>query len=208
MLDIKPGYKLFVFILIDTLIILALILYFVKFHDHENIKINGTYIKASTKINDFQFLDTQGEIFSRKNLQGRWSILFSGFTECPVICPTTLAELNKMYKALQKNLPENEWPQVIFVTVDPETDTLAVINKYLTAFNSNFIGIRGDSSSINRLQKNLHMTTSQGNPNSHSMEILLINPRAEVQAYFSYPHHFETLAADYISILKVTKIKI
>lgn len=200
MADIKDknrSRKIAVFILFDVFIIGLLVIYFGIIRPHINIKINGTYIKTPADIEEFHFIDNHGMPFSKKNLQGHWSMIFFGFTHCAMVCPTTMAELNKMYKKLQQELPENQLPQVVFVSVDPDRDTVSELNEFIKSFNSHFIGIRADMAATIALEKQFHVTVSTNNPINHSMEILLLNPAAQVQAYFTYPHSSEQLAVDY-----------
>ena len=137
-------------------------------------------------------------------------MLFFGFTNCGYVCPTTLTELNKMYQILQKELPEKSLPQVVLVSVDPERDSVPRMHDYINAFNSKFIGIRADVSETERLENQLHIAAMkvpmEGKSDqymiNHSAEILLINPEGKIQAYLSFPHKADRLAADYRLILK------
>lgn len=172
----------------------------------QDIKINGAFLVPPKQISDFQLTDTHGKALTKENLKGRWTIMFFGFTNCGLVCPTTLSSLNKMYNALQKELPESKLPQVVFVTVDPERDTPKKLESYMKAFNSNFVGATGDASMLSALEKQLHIVaikvqTDQDYYYDHSAELLLFNPDAQVQAYMSYPHKPEQLVKDYKLIL-------
>lgn len=196
----NKSHKIAVFILFDVFIIGLLVIYFGIIRSHNHVKINGTYIMSPADIAEFHFIDNHGMPFSKKNLQGHWSMIFFGFTHCAMVCPTTMAELNKMYKRLQQELPENQLPQIVFISVDPDRDTVSELNKFVNLFNPHSIGVRADMAATIALEKQLHVAVST-NPINHSMEILLLNPSARVQAYFTYPHYSEQLAVDYQLIL-------
>lgn len=163
-----------------ALIILAFGIYFLVLHQQIPVKINGIYIKNPPNITEFRFTDNHGLVFSKKNLQGHWSMLFFGFTNCQFICPTTMAELNKMYGDLQSKLPENQLPSIVFISVDPENDTIEKINQFVTSFNSHFIGIRANLAETIVLEKQVHIATSD-NPINHSADIVLLNPKVQAQ---------------------------
>jgi protein SCO1/2 len=194
----QKKHKIMTIILFYILILACLIIYVELSRSNNSVKINGIYLHTPINITEFHFTDNHGKAFSKKNLLGHWSILFFGFTNCPMICPTTMAELNKMYEVLQQKLPAEQLPQVIFISVDPKRDTVEKLNQFVHTFNAHFIGLRSNLADTLALEKQLHLTNSASNPNNHSMDILLLNPAGQVQVYFTYPHQFEKMAADYI----------
>jgi protein SCO1/2 len=200
----KRSLKWPTILLLDALIIIALIVYFGWLRPHTAVTINGTYLSHPTEVEEFHFVDDSKLPFSKKNLRGHWSILFFGFTSCPMICPTTMAELNKMYQKLQQELPQNQLPKIVFISVDPERDSVNKIHQFVRSFNPHFVGIRSNLTATLALEKQLHLPTST-DPSSHSAELLLLNPDVKVQAYFAYPHRATQIAADYKLILKATK---
>ena len=202
-------------------IIISLILYLIlirpqqQYYYSHHVDIKGIYLLKPLEIQDFDLIDNHNKPFTKNNLKGHWTMLFFGFTHCGMVCPTTMDALNKMYTILQKNLRNNDMPQVVFISVDPDRDTIKALNTYVTAFNPHFIGTKTTIKSTIWLEKQFHVistktqTKDEGNGNytiDHSAEILLVNPDAKIQAYFSYPHQPEQLAKDYYSILaKITK---
>lgn len=199
----RISRKLLIIALIDIFIIASLILYFGVIRPHVPININGAYIKSPIEIAEFNFIDHQGKPFSKKNLEGHWSMIFFGFTNCPMICPTTMSQLDSMYKTLQRDLPQDKLPHIIFISVDPDRDTVESLNKFVNSFNENFTGIRADKVKTIELEKQLHILVTNSNTINHSMEIMLLNPKGKVQAYFPFPHQAEKLATDYKAILKL-----
>lgn len=88
----------------------------------------------------FQLTSHKGELVSDADLKGKPFALFFGFTHCPDVCPTTLWELSELMKALG---PDAEKLTVVFVTVDPERDTVDVLSNYLTSFDPRLVGLTG-----------------------------------------------------------------
>lgn len=182
--------KIVAIVLFYLVLTTSLILYFVL--NPSPVKLEkGIYIAKPQLINHFQLIDNKGNSFRESNLKGHWSLLFFGFSSCKMICPMTLQMLNQTYE----NLPELKKPEVVFISVDPEHDSLQSLNQFVHQFNQEFIALRGEMHEINALQKQLHVNVST-TAMSHGTEILLINPEARVQAYFYYPISAKALLAD------------
>jgi len=176
----------------------------------KEVKINGVFLGESKNIQDFQLTDHKGKPFSKDNLIGHWTMMFFGFTNCGYVCPTTMSELNKMYHQLKSELPSDKLPQIVLVTVDPERDSMSKMYNYINAFNADFIGARAELKETEALEKQLHITAvkiqadNKANDQymiNHSAEILLFNPKGQVQAYLSFPPKSDQLVNDYKTIL-------
>lgn len=176
----------------------------------KDIKIDGTYLTSAIPIQDFKLTDNHGNAFTRDSLVGHWTMLFFGFTNCGMVCPTTMASLSTMYKTLQTQLPDQQLPQIMFISVDPDRDSVSRINDYVTAFNPHFAGARGTIEDTVALEKQLHIVAAKmqvdgmGKNNytiNHSAEILLVNPQGKLQAYFTFPHEADQMVKDYKLIL-------
>lgn len=98
----------------------------------------------------FQLTSHKGELVSDADLKGKPFALFFGFTHCPDVCPTTLWELSEFMK---KPGPDADELTVVFVTVDPERDTVDVLDNYLTSFDPRIIGLTGTSQQIETMIK-------------------------------------------------------
>src|SRR5512138_667706 len=94
--------------------------------------------------------DTSGRERHLDDFRGKAVVLFFGFTHCPDVCPTTLADVAGALKALG---PDADRVQVLFVTVDPERDTAADLDSYVKAFDPRFIALRGDAAETQRVAK-------------------------------------------------------
>jgi protein SCO1/2 len=98
----------------------------------------------------FHLEDQNGTSVSDQDLKGRPFLVFFGFTHCPDICPTTLFEMSQLMHALG---PDAERTAAVFITVDPERDTPAVIKDYLSNFDPHLRGLTGDQASVNAALK-------------------------------------------------------
>ena len=105
-------------------------------------KLNATVFSTPRTVNQFSLLDQNGKPFTEANLQGQWSFVFFGYTNCPDVCPSTLTMLNLTLKAITNQSAEIPLPRVMMVSVDPERDTVEQLGKYMPYFNKNFIPIK------------------------------------------------------------------
>jgi protein SCO1/2 len=94
--------------------------------------------------------DHTGKPRTLADFRGKVVTVFFGFTHCPDVCPTTLAEMAQVVKALG---PDGDRVQVLFVTVDPERDTQQVLARYVPAFHPGFLGLYGDAEATARAAK-------------------------------------------------------
>ena len=93
----------------------------------------------------FQLTDQSGQTVTDKNLQGKPTLIFFGFTHCPDICPTSLFEISEVLKAMGKDADR---VNAYFVSVDPERDTAAAMKDYLSSFDPHLKGLTGDPTAI------------------------------------------------------------
>ena len=93
----------------------------------------------------FHLEDQNGQPVSDADMKGKPFLVFFGFTHCPDICPTTLFEISQLFKALG---PDADRTGALFITVDPERDTAAVMKDYLSNFDPHLRGLTGDRPSI------------------------------------------------------------
>jgi protein SCO1/2 len=98
----------------------------------------------------FSLIDQDGKALSDRDLKGKPSLIFFGFTHCPDICPTTLFEISEVMRALGKDA---ERINALFITVDPDRDTPAVIKDYLSSFDRHVRGATGNQQQIDAVTK-------------------------------------------------------
>ena len=144
----------------------------------------------------FNLTDHNNEVFDEKRLQGKWSFVFFGYTSCPDVCPTTLHALNSVHGLLLEETGGiSKDMQVVFISVDPDRDSIEKLADYTTYFNKEFIGTTADKAEIDKLTKQFaagyifEEETAPGVYNvSHTSAIFLIDPAGRLIATFSQPH--------------------
>jgi protein SCO1/2 len=158
---------------------------------------SGTWLPHPKPVADFHLVDNLGRPFSLRDLQGKPTLVFFGFTHCPDVCPTTLAKLAQLKK--QSGLGGL---RVVFVTVDPERDTPSLVSQYVHAFAPDFIGLTGDTRTINRLAAEFGVAVNKvelpggGYTMDHSAVVFLLNDRGQIAGLFTPPFETPKLAED------------
>ena len=99
---------------------------------------------------DFALTDHNGKARTLADFRGKVVVIFFGFTQCPDVCPTTMVEMANVLKALG---PQADKVQVLFITVDPERDTQALLSQYVPAFDPRFLGLYGDAAATAKVAK-------------------------------------------------------
>jgi protein SCO1/2 len=111
-----------------------------------------TVLKDPKPLTGFSLNDHNGKPFDLSQLQGHWSLLFFGFTNCPDICPTTLTTLNQLHSILKKS-DSADGMQFIFVSVDPGRDNAKKLKTYVQFFNKEFVGVTGEKEELAKLAR-------------------------------------------------------
>ena len=113
-------------------------------------KFNLTDVSGAGFGKELNLTDHNGRPRTLADFRGKVVIVFFGFTHCPDVCPTTLAEMAQVVKALG---PDGDQVQVLLVTVDPERDTPEVLRQYVPSFHPAFLGLYGDAAATARAAK-------------------------------------------------------
>ena len=159
----------------------------------------GTLLAQPKTLPQFEFIDHYGESITRRDLTGQWSLLFTGFTSCPDICPATIYILNELDNKLRSNDTEL---RMILLSIDPERDTPEVLAQYLELFSSSLTGITGSLSGIEQFCDEIGMSfihipgTAGRYTVEHSGAIVLIDPRGRISGYFRPPFDPDRMAQD------------
>lgn len=160
---------------------------------------SGTWLGVPRTVADFQLTDSQGHPFTARDLHGKPSLVFFGFTHCPDVCPTTLVKLAQVKKA-----DPVAGLQVVFVTVDPQRDTPEAVGKYARNFDPAFIGLTGDQAAIDKVTRAfgvaaLRIDLPGGDYTmDHSAAVFLINSRAQIVGIFTPPFDTRRFAQDLV----------
>lgn len=149
---------------------------------------------------EFSLKDDSGAEFNRASLEGRWSLLFFGFTHCPDICPVTLQQLAIANTRLKES--GKTTPNIFLVSVDPERDTPEVIAQYVSHFGSEIHGVTGDIAELTKLTSTGGIffekspLRDQEYSVDHSAAVLVINDDGAIHASFGAPHDVDNLVHD------------
>lgn len=125
----------------------------------------------------FRLQATHGETVTEKDLPGKPTALFFGYTFCPDVCPTTLYEASGW---LAKLGTDASAVKIIFVTVDPERDTLEHLRDYMSAFDPRIIGLTGSRKQVDQIIQAFRITAERDNIDNEDPETYLINHTASV----------------------------
>lgn len=169
----------------------------------EEVK-TATLFPQPRVITPFLLTDQQGRPFTLESLKGQWNLVFFGFTNCPDLCPTTLATLNQSYQKLAKM--KDEMLQVVFISIDPGRDNTQRIASYLKNFNPAFMGATGAQNQLDRLAQEMSVIAAKSLPKDpehpqdynvdHSGSVLIVNPRGQLVGVFSPPLEPTAVAHD------------
>jgi protein SCO1/2 len=96
----------------------------------------------------FQLTDQNGQTVTDKDMAGRPTIIFFGYTHCPDVCPTSLFEMSEVLRAMGKDADR---VNAYFVTVDPERDTQATMKEFLSSFDPHLKGLTGDPAAVTKI---------------------------------------------------------
>lgn len=167
----------------------------------------ATLIDPPRPLPPMAFVDEQGQPFGNEQLRGHWSILFFGFTFCPDICPTTLALLAQVEKQLA-DLPTEQRPHVVLVSVDAKRDTSERLAQYVKSFSPTFTGITaGDQAAVEEFALKMGVPVAisplpgDNYTVDHSAAIFVVDPNGALRALSSTPHNVPIIAEDYRSIV-------
>ena len=114
------------------------------------LSFKNTDLTGAEYARDFALLDHNGTPRTLADYKGKVVVMFFGYTQCPDVCPTTMSELAAAMKALG---PQADQVQVLFVTIDPERDTPALLAQYVPAFDPRFLGLYGDAAATAKVAK-------------------------------------------------------
>ncbi|RYE06050.1 MAG: SCO family protein [Rickettsiaceae bacterium] len=138
---------------------------------------------------DFELIDQDGNIYGSKNLKGKLSLIYFGFTYCPDICPDSLHKLVNVMQILDKYQID---VVPVFITIDPKRDDPKVLKEYLAHFNNKFIGLTGTTEQIKKVAELFKVYYARANNDlssnymlDHSSFVYLMNKDGRYLKHFS-----------------------
>ena len=144
--------------------------------------------------------DHNGKPRKLSDFQGKVVVIFFGYTQCPDVCPTVLTKMREVMTLLGSDA---EKLQVVFVTIDPERDTQALLAQYVPAFHPSFVGIYGDASATAAIAKDFKIfyqkqagTTPASYTMDHSSGSYVIDAKGKLRLYLKHEDTAAQIAED------------
>ncbi len=161
---------------------------------------NGVDITGADYAHKLSLTDADGKQRSLADFKGKVVFVFFGFTQCPDVCPTTMAELAEVRRRLGA---DGSRVQGIFVTVDPERDTAPVLKAYVQAMDASFIGLRGSLTEVADAAREFKVfyqkvptKDGKGYTMDHTAGAFVFDPQGQVRLFVRYGQGADALTAD------------
>jgi protein SCO1/2 len=172
-------------------------------------KFRASDVTGASFGRDFALTDHTGKARTLADFRGKVVVLFFGYTQCPDVCPTTLATLAEAKRRLG---PDGEKVQVVFVTVDPERDKPELLSHYVTAFDPSFVGLYGDADATARTAKEFKIIyekqpgrTPETYTMDHSAGTFVFDGDGRLRLYVGHGQDAEFFAHDLRELLRSAK---
>jgi len=169
--------------------------------------IANTYIPEGRPVVGIRMRDQNNQPFTEEQFKGKWSFLFFGFTNCPDVCPTTLLVMKSVWAKLPETAKKSPEPQLIFVSVDPDRDTPAILKNYVKYYHPDFIAITGEHKYLDILTVQVGALygyedgeTEKDYTVNHSAQIVLIDPQGYFRGVFTSPHQVDEIVKTFTAI--------
>ncbi|HEY8085935.1 MAG TPA: SCO family protein [Methylophilaceae bacterium] len=157
--------------------------------DSSQPKFISTDVTGAQIGSDFALTDHNGKLRHLSDFKGKVTMLFFGYTHCPDACPTTMSELAQVVKLLGD---KGKDVQVLFITVDPERDSLDILKSYVPAFNPSFIGLRGDDATTHKVAQDFKIYYAKQASNSkagytidHSTGVYVYDKQGQLRLFMT-----------------------
>jgi protein SCO1/2 len=169
------------------------------------VVFNNTDLTGLNYAKDFSLHDHNGKLRTLADFKGKAVVVFFGFTQCPDVCPTTMMEMSNVMKALG---PDAERVQVLFVTVDPERDTAALLAQYVPAFDPGFLGLRGDLAETEKTAKEFkvfYQKVPGKTPGSYTVDhtagSYVFDPQGRIRLFIRHGQGIDPIVQDLKTLL-------
>lgn len=168
----------------------------------------GVAVDPPRPMASFDFVRADSVPFRTAPEPGRPMVLFFGYTHCPDVCPTTLADWKRAKAQLGEQAARVRW---VFVSVDPDRDTPAVAQRYASQYDGDFVGLSGDPMTTAGIMQTFGIAavkedtpTASGYLVSHSSQSFLVDDTGQLVALYPFGTRWEALAADLSRLLRRT----
>ena len=174
--------------------------------------VNGLYVFPEPKLfSEFTLLTSENRSITQDDLMGKWTLVYFGFTRCPNECPVAMSLIKNLYSTLENKNFNLSDKQTLLITIDPENDSPKMVDDYAKAFNTGFIGARGERPMLLSLATQLNVMVVEPPKNdshhsidhleNHSNNILLIDPQGKYFGFFRAPFDEEKFLLTYQSVV-------
>ena len=167
--------------------------------------ITGKILVKPMEIDNFELIDQNNEIFNKKSLQGSWTVLFFGYTNCPDVCPTTIYKLAEIKNGIKEDLPSANFNTVL-VTLDPDRDSAERLDEYIGYFDETMLGVTGTYENIQSFTSSLsvfyqRINKEEGYDFNHTASIFVFDKDGSLFATMSPANTVGELESDFFTIL-------
>ena len=157
------------------------------------------------EIDNFELIDQNNEVFNKKSLEGGWTVLFFGYTNCPDVCPTTIYKLAEIKNGIKEDLPSANFNTVL-VTLDPDRDSTERLDEYIGYFDETMLGVTGTYENIQSFTSSLsvfyqRINKEEGYDFNHTASIFVFDKDGSLFATMSPANTVEELESDFFTIL-------
>jgi protein SCO1/2 len=157
----------------------------------QSYQFNGTQYPDPRLAPDFELTATNGERFQLSDQQGQVVLMFFGYTSCPDVCPTTLAEAKRVLEGLGEDADRVKF---VFITVDPERDTPEILGTYVAAFHPAILGLTGAPHELAAVrqaygifaEKEVLEGSATGYIVNHTARTFLVDPEGHLRLSYAY----------------------
>ena len=167
--------------------------------------ITGKILVRPMEIDNFELIDQNNEVFNKKSLEGGWTVLFFGYTNCPDVCPTTIYKLAEIKNGIKEDLPSANFNTVL-VTLDPDRDSSERLDEYIGYFDETMLGVTGTYENIQSFTSSLsvfyqRINKEEGYDFNHTASIFVFDKDGSLFATMSPANTVEELQSDFFTIL-------
>jgi protein SCO1/2 len=174
----------------------------------EGPKFLASDVTGASFGREFSLADSSGKTRTLADFRGKAVVVFFGYTQCPDVCPTTLSTLAETMKLLG---PDADRVQVVFITIDPERDTPALLAEYVPAFDKRFLGLAGDAAATERVAKEfkvIYQKQPGATPTTYTMDhsagVFLFDPQGRLGLSARNGQGPEAFASDLRELLRTS----
>ena len=165
----------------------------------------GKILARPMEIDQFELIDQNNAAFNNKSLEGGWTVVFFGYTNCPDVCPTTIYKLAEIKNGIKEKLPSTDF-NIVLVTLDPDRDSAQRLDEYIGYFDETMLGVTGTYENIQSFTSSLsvfyqRINKEEGYDFNHTASIFVFDKNGLLFATMSPANTIGELTEDFYTIL-------